>query len=360
MFASILLPLAGNLAAVAFDAPRSIFVLRANKTNALARASQRCISQTRSAAPNLLTPLTIQGAMDDDALKRKKNELAAWISNGTITSATLSQWFPKPLDINAPLSTSPVNSGLLPIHIAAIHDQPECIRLLIAAGADPNLQAVVREVNSITGDTALLFAARSGLTQSVIALLRAGADPNIATRRSGRTALLYMAARGSVQGVAALLAAGANADVVDTAPAEMLCASYTPMRAAIKLGNPNVLPTLLRGGARNCIRRYERTVQKYLREQSDIEAEAESDEVRQSLRRARSAHRVALLYLHRVAEAGGYRKYERMRRAAVMAMAVRSSKLPAALEIWVQHVADSFPDPLEERRPRGARIRLGS
>ena len=56
-------------------------------------------------------PLTIQGAMDDDALKRKKNELAAWISNGTITSATLSQWFPKPLDINAPLSTSTTSTA---------------------------------------------------------------------------------------------------------------------------------------------------------------------------------------------------------------------------------------------------------
>ena len=41
VFASVLLPLAGNLAAVAFDAPRSIFVLRANKTNVLARDSQR-------------------------------------------------------------------------------------------------------------------------------------------------------------------------------------------------------------------------------------------------------------------------------------------------------------------------------
>ena len=40
--------------------------------------------------------------------------------------------------------------------------------------------------------------------------------------------------------------------------------------------------------------------------------------------------------------------------------ASENPKLPAALEIWVQHVADSFPDPLEERRPRGARIRLGS
>ena len=220
---------------------------------------------------------------------------------------------------------------------------------MIAAGADPNLQAVVREVNSQEILRCSCCAVRT--TQSAIAL-RDAPTPTLDAEIGGRH--LYMAARGSIRRAPA---AGVT-PVVDTAPAEFR-AHPTPMRAAIKLGNPNVLPTLLRGGASNCIGRYERTVQKYLREQSDIEAEAESDEVRQSLRRARSAHRVALLYLHRVAEAGGYRKYERMRRAAVMAMAVRSSKLPAALEIWVQHVADSFPDPLEERRPRGARIRIG-
>ena len=200
----------------------------------------------------------------------------------------------------------------------------------------------------------MLFAARAGGTQSVVALLRAGADPNLASLRSGRTALLYMAARGSVQGVAALLAAGANADVVDTAPAEELTASCTPMRAAIMLGNPNVLPTLLRGGAENCIGQYEGALQKILnRNESDDDSDDDS-------RTARSAHRAALIYLHRVAKAGGYRKYERMRRAAVMAMVVRNSKLPDALRIWVEHVADSFPDPLEERRPNGARVRLSS
>ena len=47
-----------------------------------------------------------------------------------------------------------------------------------------------------------------------------------------------------------------------------------------------------------------------------------------------------------------------LRRAAVMAMVVRNSKLPDALRIWVEHVADSFPDPLEERG-FGPRVRLG-
>ena len=116
------------------------------------------------------------------------------------------------LDINAPLSTSPVNSGLLPIHIAAIHDQPECIRLLIAAGADPNLQAVVREVNSITGMRCSLLRCPDHLGSALGRI-----EYNIATRRSGRTALLYMAARGSVQGSPRSYR-WRNLDVVDRAP----------------------------------------------------------------------------------------------------------------------------------------------
>ena len=271
-------------------------------------------------------------------------QLEAEIRAGTLTSTKLSQCLSNGLDLNAPMPPR----SIVPIHLAAHQDKPDCVRLLIAAGAEPNLRAK----DSVSGETALLFAARKGRTQNVIALLRAGADPNLASLTSGLTALVYMAARGSVQGVAALLAAGADADVVDTASAGELTASMTPMRAAIMTGNPNVLPTLLRGGAGNCIGHYEGALQKILnRNESDDDSDDDS-------RTAREGHRAALIYLHRVAKAGGYRKYERMRRAAVMAMVVRNSKLPDALRIWVEHVADSFPDPLEERRLRGRR-RLG-
>ena len=272
-------------------------------------------------------------------------QLEAEIRAGTLTSTKLSQCLSNGLDLNAPMPPR----SIVPIHLAAYRDKPDCVRLLIAAGAEPNLRAK----DSVSGETALLFAARKGRTQNVIALLRAGADPNLASLSSGLTALVYMAARGSVQGVAALLAAGADADVVDTASAGELTASMTPMRAAIMTGNPNVLPTLLRGGAENCIGQYEGALQKILnRNESDDDSDDDS-------RTAREGHRAALIYLHRVAKAGGYRKYERMRRAAVMAMVVRNSKLPDALRIWVEHVADSFPDPMEERGLFGPRVRLG-
>ena len=267
------------------------------------------------------------------------------ISEGTLTSTTLSQCLLAGVDINEPIAP---NSSLVPIHLAAIEDnRPACIRLLIAAGADPNLRTTI-------GATALLFAARSGRTQNVVALAHAGADPNLASR-TGRTALHYIAAVGSVQGAAALLAAGADVDVVDTATGDACRSPCTPLGAAMWCGNPNALPTLLRAGARNCIGQFEFELQRELG-RDDSDDELTIDGGMGYLRRAR---RFALLYLHRVAEAGGYRKYERMRRAAVMAMVVRSSKLPAALLIWVEYVADSFPDPLEERGLFGPRVRLG-
>jgi hypothetical protein len=275
-----------------------------------------------------------------------ENLLKAEIRAGTLTSTTLRHCLGTGLDVNAPISRE-----LLPIHLAALKDKPDCIRLLIAAGAEPNL----RVKDSVSGDTALLLAARSGYSQSVVALLRAGADPNLASLRSGRTALHYMAAVGSVQGVAALLAAGADVDVVDTATGDACRSPCTPLGAAMWCGNPNALPTLLRAGARNCIGQFEFELQRELgRDDSDDELT-----IGGGIGYLRRARRVALLYLHRVAEAGGYVKYERMRRAAVMAMVVRSSKLPAALLIWVEHVADSFPDPLEEEGVFGPRVRLG-
>ena len=165
------------------------------------------------------------------------------------------------------------------------------IRLLISAGADPNLQAVVREVNSITGDTALLFAARSDHA-SVIALW--GIEPTPTSRRGdpgGRRCCIWRHGAACKVSPRSLPLAPTPMWSIK-APAEMLCASYTPMRAAIKW-KPQCIAGPCCAAAPDCIeRRYERTVQKYLREQSDIEAEAESDEgmtvFAQSAQRAQS------------------------------------------------------------------------
>ena len=272
--------------------------------------------------PKALLPASLRSTqapvVEMDAAAQLNERVALKVRYGTLDSAKLEECIRAGFDVNAALNSL----GLTALHIAANWARQPCIVALVAAGADVN-------TTSESGWTPLHSAARHA--DCIVALLAAGADPNLAAS-SGRTPLHEAAGRGNVRGVAALLAAGANTEVAGTLPR-----SYSPLASAAMGGNPNALPTLLRGGAKNCIEQIERELQQDIGYQS---GDAED------LRRAR---RAALLYLSRVAEAGGYHKYERIRRAAVMAMAVRSSKLPAALEIWVQHVADSFPDPLEER-----------
>ena len=261
------------------------------------------------------------------------------VLNGTLTPAYLEECVRAGFDVNA---GAPDRWGLTALHIAAIHAHPACIALLVAAGANVNARAT-----SESGLTPMRSAA-NGHRETLgclVALLAAGADPNLTTLKTGRTPLHYAAARGEVRRVAALLAAGANTEVVETArPGFESSALGTPLAAAVVCGNPNAVPTLLRGGAKNYIEQSE----------DDSNRELDSDEESGGV----VTYIAGVRYLRRVAKAGGYRKYERCRRAAVMAMVVDSSKLPAALLIWVEHVADSFPDPLEERRLRGRR-RLG-
>ena len=260
------------------------------------------------------------------------------VLNGTLTPAYLEECVRAGFDVNAGLTD---RFGFTALHIAAIHAQPACIALLVAAGANVNASGC--------GHTPLHSAA-NGHRETLgclVALLAAGADPNLTTRKTGRTPLHYAAARGDVRRVAALLAAGANTEVVETAEEGFESSALgTPLAAAVVCGNPNAVPTLLRGGAQNYIGQFEDDSDR------ELDSDAESGGV--------VTYTAGVRYLRRVAEAGGYRKYERRRRAAVMARVVRSSKLPAALLVWVEHVADSFPDPLEERRPRGARLRLSS
>ncbi len=266
-----------------------------------------------------------------DATAQLKEQVWKGIRNGTLDSAKLGEYIRAGFDVNAALN----RWGLTALHIAANWGRLPWIEALVAAGANVNA----------TGDSgqAPLHSAAGRHVDCIVALLAAGADPN-ATTRSRRTPLHDEAARGSVRGVSILLAVGANTEV--WAARDSFDSSGTPLTSAAMSGNPNALPTLLRGGARNCIMQIEGDLQEELDDSGDAPGSNAARRFAADLRRAR---RAALRYLRRVHKAGGYRKYERCRRAAVMARVVRSSKLPAALQIWVEHVADSFPDPLEER-----------
>ena len=164
--------------------------------------------------------------------------------------------------------------GLTALHISAIHDHPAYIPVLVAAGANVNARAA-----SASGHTPLHSAAnkRGESLACIAALLAAGADPNLTTLEMGRTPLHFAATRGDVRGVAALLAAGADTEVAVTVPG-----GYSPLASAAMGGNPNALPTLLRGGAKNCIEQIERELQQ------DIGYQSGDGRYTADLRRARA------------------------------------------------------------------------
>ncbi len=113
---------------------------------------------------------------------------APWTSNDVIIKALLE-------------SGSRVNessgSGMATLMRAAMNKNKSISRLLLSAGADPNL--VTRE-----GSTALMYAARVNSNPDVIAeLLAAGANP-IAADEAGKTALDYAEQNEALQGTEAL------------------------------------------------------------------------------------------------------------------------------------------------------------
>jgi cytohesin len=86
--------------------------------------------------------------------------------------------------------------------------KPEVIRLLLAAGADPN--AVDFE-----GATPLMYAAKVERPEVLRALLAAGADPD-AQDAQGRTALMYAADHCQTESVRLLVQAGADVMLKDS------------------------------------------------------------------------------------------------------------------------------------------------
>ncbi|MER6601654.1 ankyrin repeat domain-containing protein [Streptomyces parvus] len=94
--------------------------------------------------------------------------------------------------------------GTTALYTAAVQDRPEMVRLLLAAGADPN-----RASGPEAGDLPLCGAACGGHTEVVEALLSAGAQPDL-REEFGFTALRWAVGLGHAPTVEALLAAGAD------------------------------------------------------------------------------------------------------------------------------------------------------
>ena len=100
-------------------------------------------------------------------------------------------------------------NGLTPLLWAAGIGDPRSVQLLIDAKAD------MKAADNLTGDTALMRAARNGKVESLQALITAGAD-TAATNRQGMTAWLIASANGKVDKLQLLQAAKVDVNARDS------------------------------------------------------------------------------------------------------------------------------------------------
>jgi Ankyrin repeats (3 copies)/Ankyrin repeat len=128
--------------------------------------------------------------------------------------------------------TTPPNG---PLARAAVADGADAVRRLLAAGHPP-------DESSDAGITPLMWAARYGATQSMAALLDAGADANARDHNNRWTPLLHAVHKQRPQAVRLLLERGADADAA--APGGL-----TPLLMAAADTDPSTVEVLLEYGA---------------------------------------------------------------------------------------------------------------
>ncbi|MFE3515735.1 ankyrin repeat domain-containing protein [Streptomyces sp. NPDC059166] len=127
--------------------------------------------------------------------------------------------------------------GTTALYLASVQDLPGVVRLLLAAGADPD-----RASGPDAGDLPLCGAACGGHAEVAEALLSAGADPDL-SEEFGFTALRWAAGLGHARVVEVLLAHGANPDLPGPR-------GETPLVVAARRGSAHTVRALLRHGAR--------------------------------------------------------------------------------------------------------------
>ncbi|MEU2153600.1 ankyrin repeat domain-containing protein [Streptomyces sp. NPDC019396] len=127
--------------------------------------------------------------------------------------------------------------GQTALYAAASMNRPGMVRLLLAAGADPD-----RPSDADGGGLPLCGAAVWGRTEVMQALLAAGARPDL-EEDPGVRALTWACRQGRAEMVDLLLAAGADPDLPGPG-------GESPLVTAARRGSPSCVRALLRHGAR--------------------------------------------------------------------------------------------------------------
>ncbi|WP_405701481.1 ankyrin repeat domain-containing protein [Streptomyces sp. NBC_01383] len=127
-------------------------------------------------------------------------------------------------------------NGASPLYLAAVSDRPGVVRLLLAAGADPD-----RACGPESGDLPICGAACGGHTEVVEALLSAGARPDL-REQFGFTALRWAVGLGHARTARTLLDHGAD-------PCLPGPGGEAPLLLAVRRGSLETVRALLDHGA---------------------------------------------------------------------------------------------------------------
>ncbi len=152
------------------------------------------------------------------------------------------------------------DNGTTPLMMAAAAGNPDAVRLLLDHGANPNAREFAH------GQTALMFAAAEGRAEAIQVLLARHADPELASfvqklapppapvapgppiprgaaTMGGQTALIYAARAGKNEAILALLEGGASVNTVSTEE------RISPLLMAVTNGHLDTAVLLLARGA---------------------------------------------------------------------------------------------------------------
>ena len=122
-----------------------------------------------------------------------------------------------------------------PVAEAAALGRTSQLRQLLASGSSANAHDRI-------GFTALVHAARNGQVPAIQVLIASGADPNLEAGRNGWTPLLHAIHTNQIESVTALLALGADVDASGRS-------GITPVTMAAGYGQADMVRLLLSHGA---------------------------------------------------------------------------------------------------------------
>ena len=217
-----------------------------------------------------------------------------------------------------------VERGWTPLLVACFLARHECVSVLVAAGASVHA-SLERTPGGGCTETTLTLAAEEGCLRSVQILLDAGASVRFpANSWSPLHASIWSNEEARYECAVALLRAGADVNALDhfgISPLDLAIRSIPERRTK----NRRLISTLLREGARLPAANH----QVFMR----YDIRVENPQI--------------ITYIDAIRSAGGYARYETMRRAPFVAAFTRCGGFPLPSEMisivvafWVQHALE--------------------